>query len=695
MTEIVAPVLRLPDMLALYGPNEYEILLASTAPEIAEQMVRELDAALATAGAIVRTGLATYPRDGRTPEALVAAASRRVRGEQGERAANGTTGNEIPHDAVMDRVYKLAERAAAGTINVLIVGETGVGKEVLAEAVHRMSPRAEKAFLCLNCASLSEHLLESELFGHERGAFTGASEAKPGLLETAPGGTVFLDEIGEMPLLLQAKLLRVLETRLVTRVGGLKPKAIDVRFVAATNRNLEEEVAAGRFRRDLYFRLNGMTLHIPPLRARRGEIAPLAALFLRQFSEPLGQRRARPLRRGAAHARAYVWPGNVRELRNMMERAVLLCTGDEILPEHLLIESMSAAMAPNIGPAPELAAAYPPARAETGSGLGSAPPVGFGIGRERGRAARRGRARAHPARARRVRRQPEPRRQGPRHRAQHARAPAERVSGPAASQVGGGKRSRSSARKLTERPDAPVNSADVGHLDRRERSRLRRKVGLCVWPDGCCTGQHDQRRSPSSRRPRVTRRRAPAPPRDADEAMSRYARGDESAFAAIHALRRAPARGATCAGACASRRSSRTSSSRRSCTCTGRGARSARAARCLPWAFAIARRQLVDAYRAPSSDRRSTVTTSDVAGDAARLVPVRRGAARREGGRPARRASPRGALRAPARRARARQGRRPLARASGRRPRHDGDGRQAAHAPRLHGAAPRARGAVA
>jgi transcriptional regulator with PAS, ATPase and Fis domain len=198
---------------------------------------------------------------------------------------------------------------------------------------------------------------------------------------------VFLDEIGEMPLLLQAKLLRVLETRLVTRVGGLKPKAIDVRFVAATNRNLEEEVAAGRFRRDLYFRLNGMTLHIPPLRARRGEIAPLAALFLRQFSEPLGRDEPDLSDEARLMLESYVWPGNVRELRNMMERAVLLmeravllCTGDEILPEHLLIESMSAAMAPNIGPAPELAASYPPARAETGSGLGSAPPVGFGIG---------------------------------------------------------------------------------------------------------------------------------------------------------------------------------------------------------------------------------------------------------------------------------------------------------------------------
>jgi DNA-binding NtrC family response regulator len=379
-TELVAPVLRLPDMLALYGPNEYEILLASTPPEAAEEMVKQLDAALASAGAIVRTGLATYPRDGRTPEALVAAASRRVRGQAAERGAAATS-DEIVHDAVMERVYKLAERAAAGTINVLIVGETGAGKEVLAERVHRMSPRTEKAFLCLNCASLSEHLLESELFGHERGAFTGASEAKPGLLETAPGGTVFLDEIGEMPLLLQAKLLRVLETRLVTRVGGLKPKAIDVRFVAATNRNLEEEVAGGRFRRDLYFRLNGMTLHIPPLRARRGEIVPLANLFLRQFAEPLGQDPPALSDEARVMLEDYVWPGNVRELRNTMERAVLLCTGDEILPEHLPLEAMSAAMASAAPPEP---AARPTPTASVlayeGSGFGSAPPVGFGAG---------------------------------------------------------------------------------------------------------------------------------------------------------------------------------------------------------------------------------------------------------------------------------------------------------------------------
>src|SRR5260221_5439717 len=197
LTELVAPVLRLPDMLALYGPNEYEILLASTLPDVAEAMTAELEAALAAAGAVVRTGLATYPRDGRTLEALVAAASRRVRGVDKDKDRDGPGAAEpIRHDPVMERVHLLAERAAAGTINVLIVGETGAGKEVLAERVHRMSPRAEKPFLCLNCASLSEHLLESELFGHERGAFTGASETKPGLLGTAPVARVFLAAIG-------------------------------------------------------------------------------------------------------------------------------------------------------------------------------------------------------------------------------------------------------------------------------------------------------------------------------------------------------------------------------------------------------------------------------------------------------------------------------------------------------------------
>ncbi|MEA2696294.1 MAG: hypothetical protein QOI66_565 [Myxococcales bacterium] len=243
-------------------------------------------------------------------------------------------------DVAMQRIYLLAERAAAGPINVLITGETGVGKELLAETVHRLSPRKDGPYVCLNCAALAESLLENELFGHERGAYTGASQVKPGLVETAAGGTLFLDEVGELPLTTQAKLLRVLETREVSRLGGLKPRHIDVRFIAATNRDLEAEVARGTFRRDLYFRLNGITLTIPPLRERVSEIPRLAQTFARQICQEMS--RVEPAISSAALAllEGYSWPGNIRELKNFMERAVLLCTGRVILPAHLPADKM-------------------------------------------------------------------------------------------------------------------------------------------------------------------------------------------------------------------------------------------------------------------------------------------------------------------------------------------------------------------
>jgi len=238
----------------------------------------------------------------------------------------------------MRRVHELAERAAAGTINVLITGETGVGKELLAETVHRASPRRGGPYVCLNCAALSETLLESELFGHERGAFTGAVQAKPGLLETAARGSLFLDEVGELPLSTQAKLLRVIETREVARLGSVRPHRIDVRFIAATNRDLEAEVARGAFRADLYYRLNGITLTIPPLRVRLEEIRPLAETFARQICRDLG--RPPPLLppSSVAHLEAYGWPGNIRELKNVIERAVLLCEGQVLEPQHMPLE---------------------------------------------------------------------------------------------------------------------------------------------------------------------------------------------------------------------------------------------------------------------------------------------------------------------------------------------------------------------
>ena len=202
----------------------------------------------------------------------------------------------------MQELYALATRIAAGELSVLLLGETGVGKEVLAETIHSRSPRAGRPFVGLSCAALTETLLESELFGHERGAFTGATQAKPGLIETAEGGTLFLDEIGEMAPGVQAKLLRVLEERKVTPVGGVKARAIDVRILSASNRDLAREIAIGRFRADLFYRLSGATLVIPPLRERKGEVAPLAQRFIRAMCRR-SQRRPEPVGRGASGAR--------------------------------------------------------------------------------------------------------------------------------------------------------------------------------------------------------------------------------------------------------------------------------------------------------------------------------------------------------------------------------------------------------
>jgi two-component system response regulator AtoC len=239
----------------------------------------------------------------------------------------------------MKRAHDLLRRAAATDISVLLLGETGVGKEVLAETVHRYSPRSKHPFLKLNCAALTDTLLESELFGHERGAFTGAHVAKAGLLESTEGGTVFLDEIGELTPGTQAKLLRVLEERAVIRVGATKPRQIDVRFVTATNRDLTQRVQAGYFRSDLYYRISGLVVLIPPLRQRRVEIEPLAHFFLRQFSIRGGQPEPRLTPGALAMLTAYDWPGNVRELRNVMERAVLLASNGVVEPDHVLLES--------------------------------------------------------------------------------------------------------------------------------------------------------------------------------------------------------------------------------------------------------------------------------------------------------------------------------------------------------------------
>ena len=230
----------------------------------------------------------------------------------------------------MRALYDQLARVAPSNLNILILGERGVGKEVLARAVHSLSPRKKGPFVALNCAALTETLLEAELFGHEKGIFTGAVQARAGLFEAAVGGTVFLDEVGELPGSIQAKLLRVLEERKVRRVGGHSDRDIDVRFVAATNREVEADATRGDFRADLYDRLNGISFTIPPLRERVEEITPLARLFVARAAAAAG----RPVLSLAPDCRQwlerYDWPGNVRELKNAMEVAVALCQTDTI-----------------------------------------------------------------------------------------------------------------------------------------------------------------------------------------------------------------------------------------------------------------------------------------------------------------------------------------------------------------------------
>lgn len=236
---------------------------------------------------------------------------------------------------VMQRVIQVADQIAQSDASVLITGESGTGKEVIARYIHSKSKRASQTMVSVNCAAIPENLLESELFGHEKGAFTGAVARRIGKFEEADGGTMFLDEISEMDLKLQAKLLRVLQEREIDRVGGSKPVKVNIRVLATSNRNLPDEVKAGRFREDLYYRLNVITLELPPLRDRKEDIPLLAQHFVRKYSDANGVA-MRPLTDGALQKLlGYVWPGNVRELENVVRQALLLARGFAIGPEQL------------------------------------------------------------------------------------------------------------------------------------------------------------------------------------------------------------------------------------------------------------------------------------------------------------------------------------------------------------------------
>jgi transcriptional regulator with GAF, ATPase, and Fis domain len=241
-----------------------------------------------------------------------------------QQQARAESAGMIYQSSIMNELIEQARKIAATESPVLVLGDTGSGKELMARFLHDHSRRAGQPFRAINCGAIPENLIESELFGHEKGAFTGASRTRPGLFESAVGGSVFLDEIGELPLQLQVKLLRVLQEAEVSRVGGTETIKVDVRIIAATNRNLEQEVAAGRFRQDLYFRLHVLAVELPPLHARGQDVIMLAEYFIGKYCEQFGIARKSLGTSARTALLSYSWPGNVRELENVIQKAVLL-----------------------------------------------------------------------------------------------------------------------------------------------------------------------------------------------------------------------------------------------------------------------------------------------------------------------------------------------------------------------------------
>jgi transcriptional regulator with PAS, ATPase and Fis domain len=322
LTELLGPMAVIEER----GDGEYAALLEESDPAVIERVLAPLRA---TPG--VQLTVARFPDQGSTAEELWTKLAQRPGAVPVVEAREGI----IVADAAMVQVFHLGRKLAAVQTTVLILGETGVGKEVVAEQIHRWSARAQGPFVRLNCASLPETLLESELFGHERGAFTGADRRKIGYLEAAQGGTLFLDEIGELPLAVQVKLLNVLENREVRRLGGTQEHPIDVRVISATHRDLQGEVAEGRFREDLYYRLSAFTLNIPPLRERHAEVALLGEMFARESARRAGKPTSVLEPSAVAALVRHPWPGNVRELKNAMEHAVVLAERGRIGAEHL------------------------------------------------------------------------------------------------------------------------------------------------------------------------------------------------------------------------------------------------------------------------------------------------------------------------------------------------------------------------
>jgi two-component system, NtrC family, response regulator AtoC len=284
-------------------------------------------------GSLIEAGGAFFTTQDHAPRELV-----RPPSIETPSASVSAPDGTVVRDPAMVRLHELIAQVARSDIPVLVLGETGVGKEVVSAAIHRSSSRTDGSYVILNCAALPESLLESELFGYEKGAFTGASQTKRGLIEAADRGTMLLDEVGEMPMATQAKLLRVLENGELVRLGAIRPQRVNVRFIAATNRDLSAMVGSGTFRRDLYYRLNGITIPIPPLRQRGSEIPDLARFFLQSAAARAG-RTTPALPQGFLDALGrHSWPGNIRELKHVMDRAVALCRGDTLSLDHVVVD---------------------------------------------------------------------------------------------------------------------------------------------------------------------------------------------------------------------------------------------------------------------------------------------------------------------------------------------------------------------
>jgi two-component system response regulator AtoC len=356
--QIVASMLRGKDAARVQPSGRIDVLAPECDRDRATMLAVRLVESLGVEGVNVRIGLATFPGDVPSASSLCAAAEATLAevtlGGYGSakweaRKINIGSREIVLVEASMVRLFGVIERLSTSSAPVLVRGETGSGKEIIAEAIHALSARAARPLVRINCAAMSPALVESELFGHVRGAFSGADRDKVGLFEEADGGTLFLDEIGEFELPLQAKLLRVLEDHRIRRVGASTETAVDVRIIAATHRDLKVAALEGRFREDLYYRLSAMVLEVPPLRERPREIVVLAERFVAEISRGFGRAAPRIGARAVAMLKGHAWPGNVRELRNVIQRAVVACEGDEVRPEHLDLPT-PAARTPTVTP---------------------------------------------------------------------------------------------------------------------------------------------------------------------------------------------------------------------------------------------------------------------------------------------------------------------------------------------------------